>query len=101
MPIAAWGKTKYSCTGNYKLAQTLALKDTVPYSSKLTAGANRCISAALSRNTWSKYNSAWNAFKKFEISVQKNFEWPLQEQAYIGFVTWCMAERNLTASTGA
>jgi hypothetical protein len=69
--IAAWDKTKYSCTGNYKLAQALALKNTVPYSSKLTAGATKCISAALSRNTWSKYNSAWNAFKKFENLCRK------------------------------
>ncbi len=31
--------------------------------------------------------------------MQKNFEWPLQEQAYIGFAAWCIAERNLTART--
>jgi hypothetical protein len=78
--MAARGSSKYSSTGNYKLAHILVPSNTVPYSSELTTKANMCITAALSKSTWAKYCSAWNAFKKFEKSVHKNFEWPLQEK---------------------
>ncbi len=98
-PKAAWGRAKYNDSGNYKLAHILATEDAVPYISKLSAEASKCISAALSRNTWSKYCSAWNAFKKFEISVQKNFTWPLQEDVYAGFATWCIRVKNLSTNT--
>jgi hypothetical protein len=97
--MAARGSSKYSSTGKYKLAHILVPDNTVPYSRDLTTKANMCITAALSKSTWAKYCSAWNAFKKFEKSVLKNFEWPLQEEAYTGFATWCIMERNLSSST--
>jgi hypothetical protein len=99
VPKAAWDRAKYNGSGNYKLAHILATEDAVPYSSKLSAEASKCISAALSRNTWSKYCSAWNAFKKFEIAVQKKFTWPLQENVYAGFATWCIRVKNLSTNT--
>ncbi len=99
VPRAAWDRAKYNSSGNYKLAHILAPEDAVPYSRELSAEASKCISAALSRNTWSKYCSAWNAFRKFELAVQKKFTWPLQENVYAGFATWCIRVKNLSTST--
>ncbi len=81
------------------MAQLVNLEELIPFSSSLTAEANKCIMAALSRSTWAKYGSAWNAFKKFEKAVQKNFNWSLEEEAYRGFATWCITTRKLSTST--
>jgi hypothetical protein len=71
-PYADWSRAKYNRTGSYQMAQLVNLEELIPFSSSLTAEANKCIMAALSRRTWAKYGSAWNAFKKFEKQCRKN-----------------------------
>jgi hypothetical protein len=96
--MADWSKTKYNCLGAYKLAQLIDPKSLVPYNQVLSTKALKCVLAAFSRGTWAKYHSALNAFHKFEKAVGEKFEWPLQEEAYRGFVTWCITVRNLASS---
>jgi hypothetical protein len=97
--MADWSKTKYNCLGTYRFAQLIDLKSLVPYNQVLSTKALKCILAAYSRSTWAKYYSALNAFNKFEKAVGAKFEWPLQEEVYRGFVTWCITVRNLSSST--
>ncbi len=98
-PYAAWRSTKYNPEGGYKLASKLITSNLIPYDDILAVEAKKCLLASLSRKTWDKYNSAWNAFKKFESSLEKPFTWPLPEIAYRGFATWCIRIRKLTAAT--
>ncbi len=98
-PYAAWRRTKYNPEGGYKLASKLITSNLITYDANLAVEARKCILASLSRRTWEKYNSAWNAFRKFECSLEKLFTWPLPEVAYRGFATWCIRVRKLTAAT--
>jgi hypothetical protein len=98
-PYAAWHKTKYNPEGTSNFANQLIASSLIPYDDNLAAEAKKCIMASLSRKTWAKYNSAWNAFKKFEKSLGAPFTWPLPETAYRGFATWCIRTRKLTAAT--
>jgi hypothetical protein len=97
--VADWSKTKYNCLGTYKFAQLIDLKSLVPYNQVQSTKVLKCMLAAYSRSTWAKYYSALNTFYKFEKAVGAKFEWPLQEEAYRGFVTWCITVWNLSSST--
>ncbi len=87
IPYADWSRVKYNSTGIYRVANLVNLDKLIPFSGSLTAEALKLIKAALSRNTWAKYSSAWNAFAKFENTVGKNFSWPLEDDAIRGFAT--------------
>jgi hypothetical protein len=64
-PYAAWRGTKYKPEGGYKLACKLITSNLILYDDILAEEAKKCLLASLSKKTWDKYNSAWNAFKKF------------------------------------
>ncbi len=99
IPYADWSRVKYNCTGTYRMASLVELDKLIPFSGSLTAEAQKLIKAALSRSTWAKYSSAWNAYAKFENTVGKNFSWPLEEDVIRGFATWCISTRKLSTST--
>jgi hypothetical protein len=98
-PYAAWHKTKYNPEGANNFANQLIASSLIPYDDSLATEAKKCIMASLSRKTWAKDNSAWNAFRKFEESLGTPFTWPLPEVAYRGFATWCIRVKKLTAAT--
>lgn len=62
---------------------------------ELQKSASEFIHASLSKNTWGKYASGWNAFKKYEEYVGKSFVWPLGADEIRGFAIYCLAEKKL------
>ena len=56
-------------------------------------------SASLAKGTWTKYNSAYNAFSKFcnEESVVK--PWPITKNTEICFILWCKKVLKIKAGS--
>jgi len=57
------------------------------------------INASIARSSWQKYASGWRAFLAFEDFLDAKFALPLDAQTWRAFVTWCLAERRLQATT--
>lgn len=57
------------------------------------------MNSSLSRATWSKYNSGYNAFCAFEESCNKKFPWPLSKEVWRAFIIWCHSARNLSKNS--
>lgn len=53
----------------------------------------------MSRATWGKYNSGYNAFACFEAEHCTSFPWPLSQEVCRAFTVWCVGSRKLQPST--
>lgn len=60
---------------------------------------NPLISAAFTTNTWNRLESAYICFKKFEMSINTKFTWPLDTSVILKFCKWAALEKNLKATT--
>ena len=54
-------------------------------------------SAALVKNTWKKYGSAFNSFQEFCLEEKIQNPWPLTKNTLICFILWCYKIKNLKA----
>ena len=54
-------------------------------------------SAALVKNTWKKYRSAFNSFQEFCLEEKIQNPWPLTKNTLICFILWCYKIKNLKA----
>jgi hypothetical protein len=55
--------------------------------------------ASLAASTWSKYESGWACFAKFEEYAEESFTWPLSKQVIRCFIVYCYEQRNLKATS--
>jgi len=53
------------------------------------------LNTAISRATWAKYSSGYNAFTCFEEHSGKKYTWPLSAEIWRAFIIWCHYERKL------
>jgi len=49
----------------------------------------------VSRATWAKYSSGYNAFCLFEEYSKKKFSWPLSVEVWRAFILWCHYGKHL------
>jgi len=57
------------------------------------------VSASLAKATWAKYEAGWNAFRRFEMTEGKSFDWPLSCTTVRDFAIWCISVRKLKPDT--
>lgn len=57
------------------------------------------INSSVSRATWAKYSSGYNAFCSFEKSTNQQFSWPLSKEVWRAFIVWCHYTRNLAPNS--
>jgi len=57
------------------------------------------VSAALSKSSWSKYNSAWRKYEKFCALYNFQISWPISIKTVRAFVIWLLAVEKLKPET--
>ena len=82
---------KYSVDCENKLFRTLA--------EKFHSNSRNLLSLAYSASTWRSYESAWNCYKNFELDTSEKSQWPISQTCLNNFITWCMYEKKLMASS--
>jgi hypothetical protein len=67
--------------------------------SKSEAEFSNIVNSAVSKSTWAKYSSGYNAFRSFEDFSGKTFPWPLSLEVWRAFILWCHHHRHLSPNS--
>jgi hypothetical protein len=70
-----------------------------PSDSILLEHAQKRIAQSLTRNTWRKYESAWNLFNTFLIDRKQQFTCPIPISQLRQFAVWADYQKHLAPST--
>jgi len=63
---------------------------------KWPIGVNQdLIGAAYAKNSWERYNSSINCFKKFAYRKNSNLKFPVSKEFLREFVSWAVVDRKL------
>jgi hypothetical protein len=57
------------------------------------------INASRASSTWSVYASGWKSLQNFVTEIGAEFQWPVDIETVRTYVVWCIAKKNLRAST--
>ena len=92
------GLDKYSGTKRFRL-QTIpdaesAIGGNQPFSMHGTF--SDLVNSAVSRATWAKYSSGFNAFCEFEKFTGSRNSWPLSRETWRSFIVWCHHHKKLS-----